>query len=138
IGDSVDNISSKFNALGAIGFSVLQRLTNAALDLGGRALNAVLGPIIEGGERRALNLEQARFQFKGLGLDVEAAMAAANEAVLGTAYGLDSAAKAAGQLAASQVPISGMTDVLKGIAGVAAMTSREFDDVSHIFTTVAG
>lgn len=56
----------------------------------------VTTPLIEGGKNRALNIEQAKFQFKGLGLDVDKTMESASKAVQGTAYGLDEAAKIAG------------------------------------------
>ena len=48
--------------------------------------SALVDPIVEGGKRRALNIEQAKLQFKGLGLDVDATMASASAAVKGTAY----------------------------------------------------
>src|SRR5699024_4492077 len=63
----------------------------------------------------------------------------ANEAVLGTAYSLDEAAKAASQFYASGVSQGEeMTKALLGISGVAAMTSSEYGQIADIFTTVAG
>ena len=139
IASAVDNISNKFSALGAIGFAALQRLTNAAIDLGVKMARKVIDPIFGGGKRRALNIEQAKFQFRGLGMDVDATMASALEAVQGTAYGLDEAAKAAGQFGASGMEAGDdMTSALRAISGVAAMTSSEYDDIANIFTKVAG
>jgi len=93
IGEAVDNISSKFSALGAIAFTVLERLTNSAIDFAKRTSSFLIDPLLEGGKRRAINIENAKFAFEGLGLDVEAAMDSARNAVLGTAFGLDEAAK---------------------------------------------
>src|SRR5699024_10209261 len=77
--------------------------------------------------------------LKGLGADVESIMKSANEAVLGTAYSLDEAAKAASQFYASGVSQGEeMTNALLGISGVAAMTSSEYGQIADIFTTVAG
>lgn len=135
---SIDKVSSKFNVFGAIGFTVIQNLVNAAIGWGENIAGAVLDPLVEGGKKRALAIEQAKFQFKGLGLDVEKTMDAARTAVLGTAFGLDEAATAAANLSASQVPIGQLTGVLRGIAGVAAMSGSSFGDVADVFQKVAG
>ena len=56
-----------------------------------------------------------------------------------TAYGLDAAASVAAQLVASQVQVGdGMRSALRGISGVAAMTSSTYEDIGRIFTSVAG
>ena len=59
IESGVSNISSKFSALGAIGFTAIQNLTNSAIDFGQKIAGSVLDPLVEGGKRRALNIEQA-------------------------------------------------------------------------------
>lgn len=141
LGPQIENISEKFNVLGAIGFSVLQRLTNSAIDFGTNLVKKAFDPMVQGGQRRALNIEQAEFQLGGLGFTgkkLEEVMTAANYAVDGTAYGLDEAAKAAAQFAASNVPIDKMGGSLRAISGVAAMTNSSYEDMSHVFTTVAG
>lgn len=139
IASGVENVSSKFSALGAIGFSVLQNLTNTALNFGKKILSGVLDPLIQGGKTRALTIEQAKFQFEGLGMDIDATMASARNAVLGTAYSLADAAKAASMFGASGMRAGdGMTSSLRAIAGVAAMTGSSYEDMSNIFTSVAG
>lgn len=135
----IENISSKFNAFGAIGFTVLQTLTNAAMNFGRDIAGAVLDPLVEGGKKRALNIEQAKFQFKGLGMDVEAVMADALYAVKNTAFGLDEAAVAASQFGASGVQAGDeMKAALRGISGVAAMAGTSYSDIASVFTKVAG
>lgn len=136
---SLEDISSKISVVGAIAFTAIQNLTNSALGLGGQLLNSILDPLLQGGERRALAIEQARFQFRGLGLDVEATMASAREAVLGTAFGLDAAASAAAQFAASGMRAGPeMTSALRAISGVAAQTGSSYEDISRIFIGVSG
>lgn len=137
---AIENISSKFTALGAIGFSVIQKLTQDVLAFTTSFVQEdVLGPIITGGRQRALNIEQAKFQFRGLGVDVEAGMASALAAVKDTAFGLDEAAKAASQLSASGIAVGDdMTGILRGIAGTAAMTGSTFGEMADIFTASAG
>lgn len=139
ISDGVATLQDRISAFGAVGFTIIQNLTNAAIDFGKRMIGLVWDPLIEGGKRRALNIEQAKFQFRGLGVDVEQAMSDALFAVQGTAFGLDEAAKAASQLSASQVALGDdMRTSLRAISGVAAMTNSSYEDTARIFTTVAG
>lgn len=139
VAKGVDTIASKFNPLGAIAFSALQRLTNSAIDFGLKIGNAITEPLIQGGRRRAMSIEQAKFQFQGLGMDVEQAMDDALYAVKGTAFGLDEAAMAASMFGASGVQ-SGeeMKQALRGISGVAAMSGSSYTDMANVFTKVAG
>lgn len=139
---SVENISSKFSALGAVGFTVIQSLTRAvlgfAVDIKNKFTEDVLSPIISGGTQRATNIEQAKFQFRGLGIDVDAAMKSALDAVRGTAFGLDEAAKIAAQFGASGMKAGAdMTGALRGIAGAAAMTGTSFSEIGDIFAQSA-
>ena len=135
-------LADRFSAIGIVGMTVINRLTNSALDFANTVIHKVITPIAEGGKNRAMNIEAARFQLLGLTKDmskVQAYMDDANKAVTGTAFGLDSAAKAASQLAASGIESGDkMEGILKGIAGVAAMTNSTYDDTARIFTTVAG
>lgn len=136
--NAIDNISSKFSALGAIGFSVIQKLTDGVLGFAKSGLDKVLDPILQGGKSRAINLENAKFAFEGLGIDVNKAMASAKEAVLGTAFGLDEAAKAAAVFGGAGIAAGkDMTQALRGIAGVAALTNTSFSEIADIFTASA-
>lgn len=139
VSKGVSNIASKLAPLGVVGFTAFNRLTNAAIDFGKQFISNVINPIEEGGQRRALNMEQARFQFKGLGMDVEQAMEDSLYAVKGTAYGLDEAAMAASMFGASGVKSGDeMKQALLGISGVAAMTGSSYGDMANVFTKVAG
>ena len=163
LGESVDEAGKKFNALEKIATGALMTIGNYIARTGARLINNLISPITSGGLQRAMNIEQAGFQFEGLG--VEKSKGHENlsyyhevmEAVLGTAYSYDVAAKAASQLAASNVGVEksskkmadgskkdtmvmndNMTEILKGIAGVASMSGSSFEDISQIFTTAAG
>lgn len=132
VGSAVSSIfSNTFDAIGTASKIGLASIAGIGA--------AVTGLAASGGLTRALNLEQAQFQLKGLGVAWEQIYDDLDYAVAGTAYGLDSAAKAASQLVASNVQVGdSMKTALRGISGVAAMTNREYDEVAHIFTTVAG
>lgn len=98
-------------------------------------------------------IAQLAEESQGFSADMIVAMNAADYAVADTAYGLDSAAKAASVLATSGVDVvhfsedlkdsSGlmrteMQVALRGISGVAAMANREYDDVARVFERVSG
>lgn len=138
----IEALQDRFSTLGIIGMRVIQNLTDAAMNFVNKGLNFVTEGIVQGGIRRAMNLENAHFQLQGLLKDetkVTAVMKNVQDAVDGTAYGLDSAAKAASQLAASGMAAGDdMFKALRGIAGVAAMTNSDYESIADIFTTVAG
>ena len=138
----VSAASTVSSAIGSI-FSGTFSAIETATKIGIGSLTALGASItalaVSGGMSRALNIEQAKFQLNGLGVAWENIYDDIDYAVAGTAYGLDSAAKAASQLVASGIEVGdGMKTALRGISGVAAMTNREYDEVAHIFTTVAG
>lgn len=135
----VSGIKNQFSLLGTVGRTAIGKLTIDAMNMGKKLVNVISGPLVQGGMNRAKNIEQARFQLKGLGADVEAIEKAAMNAVDGTAYGFDQAARAASQFYASGVKDAGaMEEALLGISGAAAMTGASYDDIAAIFTTVSG
>lgn len=163
LGESVDEASKKFNVLEKVATGALLTIGNYIAKTGARLISNLISPITSGGLQRAMNIEQAGFQFEGL--SVEKSKGNENlsyykevmDAVLGTAYSYDVAAKAASQLVASNVGVEksskkmadgtkkdtqvmnkSMTDILMGIAGVASMSGSSFEDISQIFTTAAG
>lgn len=140
--DNVQTVADRFSSLGIIGDQVLRRLTDSAIGLGRSLITAIPNQIISGGKRRAQNIEQAQFQLKGLlqdKFDWDKISEDLDYAVSGTAYGLDAAAKAAAQLRASNIDFGDdMKQALRGISGAAAMTNSSYEDIAHIFTTVAG
>lgn len=103
------------------------------------AIGAAIGGLaIGGGISRALKLDEAEFKFKAMGIDVEKAMKSCNEAVTGTAFGLDAAATVASQLGASGVKAGEqMTEALKGAAGMAAMGGVSLERVGMVYAKVA-
>lgn len=114
----------------------------AAGKMGASALGiigtAVGGLALGGGISRALNIDQAEYKLEAMGLNVEKVMKSCNDAVTGTAYGLDAAATVAASLGASGVKSGDqMTDSLKAVAGMAAMSGRSMEDVGVIFGKVA-
>lgn len=149
LSSSVETISDRFSTLGIIGMTALQRLTNAAIDLGAKLLSTVAAPLQQiktGGWNRALTIENSMFTMSGMIKDFEQQRERIDEninyGVKDTAYSYDSAAKAMAQLVASQVEFregsSDMMNALRGISGVAAVTNSSYDDIANIFTSIAG
>lgn len=136
---SLDKINSHFSLLGIAALKVKSSIVDGFLGMAKTLATTVPSIIKEGGWTRAMNIEEAKFQLEGLKVawgDVEGSI---KEAVDGTAYGLDAAAKAASQFVASGVQVGdSMTTALRSISGVAAMTNAQYEEISPIFTTIAG
>lgn len=150
--NALDRISSyTTSVLGMIAQKIKTQFADKIVD----AIEAIpakaMSQIKSGGWNRAMNIANAKFQIEGLKYSWDAVREAADYAVTDTAYGLDSAAKAASQLAASGVDfekvigkdgagkdVTQMHKSLRAISGVAAMTNASYDDIAHTFTRIAG
>ena len=158
---SLSTISDRFSTLGVIGMSAINTIASAvtnklivAFENLGSIVGSVWNQIVEGGERRAKNIEQASFSLQGLlsteyGDDVNTIKQKTkeisnviDESVTDTQYTYDAAAKAASTMVAtygtSAAGIKKTSDALKGIVGVAAQTGASYEQVSQVFSTVAG
>lgn len=135
----VDKIAGRFGALGAIAFTVIQKLTQDVMGFVSSFVQQdILAPLITGGKTRAQAIEMAQFQFRGLGMNVQEVMQNALDAVKNTAYGLGEAASAAAQFGASGISAGDdMMKSLRAIAGTAAMTGRSYSEMAMIFTSSA-
>ena len=143
----IESIERRFSALGIAGMNIVNKITDSVIGAAKRIEVATIGQIKAGGWSRAMNLANAQFQIEGLGEDWNEMQKAISYGVKDTAYGLDAAASAASSLVASGVAykesIEGANDSLmhtslRAISGVAAMTNSSYEDISRIFTTVAG
>lgn len=143
LGSAVDQVGVRFGALQVAGVAALATIasqaTSTALTIGRDLLGSLTSSIVGAGKQRAIDLQQARFQFRGLGLDVQEVMANALEAVDGTAYGLAEAATVATQFGGSGVKAGEeMTTSLRAISGIAAQTGRSYSEIGQIMTGIAG
>lgn len=146
----IESIEHRFSAVGIAGATLVHNLTNSAINAAKSLEQATIGQIKAGGWSRAMNIANAQFQIEGLGYAWEKVEKAVSYGVKDTAYGLDAAAAAASQLAASGVDfqkviktvngqqLTQMHKSLRAISGVAAMTNSSYEDIARIFTTVAG
>lgn len=138
----IETLKDRFSTLGIVGMSVIQNLTDKAMNFAWSFATKIPAMITQGGWNRAMNVENARFQLQGLISDakeVELVMQNAKDSVDGTAYAYDSAAKAASMFAASGLKGGEqMAGALRAVAGVAATVNADYDSIANIFTTVAG
>ena len=144
---SINTLNDKFSAFGVAGMTVISDLTSSALDLAETLAKKIVSPIATGGWNRATNIDQAKFQLEGFGVAWDDIVDDINYGVKETAYGLDSAAKAASQLIASGVKFgetfgttgnSPMAKALLGISGVAAITNSTYEDIASVYEAIAG
>ena len=143
----IESLERRFSTMGIAGMNVVNKVTDSIIGAAKKIESATIGQIKAGGWSRAMNLANAQFQIEGLGEDWNEMQKAISYGVKDTAYGLDAAASAASSLVASGVAykesINGANDSLmhtslRAISGVAAMTNSSYEDISRIFTTVAG
>ena len=140
----IDELSSRFTTItGKIKSQledwVIEDIIKKPLAQLEQAADSVMNTVVNKGKARSKNLSQAKFQLEALGVAWEQVYDDMDYAVTGTAYGIDEAAMAASQFAASNVKLGkDMKAALRGISGVAAMTGRSYTEIAQIFTTVAG
>lgn len=139
LSSAADTVTARFGAMQVAAMTAVQSITNTLLGSVKKVVTAIPNQIWSGGWSRAMNLEKAKFQIEGLGASWEDLYKDISYAVDGTAYGLDAAAVVASQLTASGIE-SGeqMKYALRGVSGVAAMTSSSYADIGRIYTQVAG
>lgn len=141
IQSNLETISNRFSTFGIAGMAVISRLTNAAIDFAKNGLGKIINQINEGGKRRAKNIEGAHFLLQGLLGDeekVQDVMGRAMESVEGTAFGFDSAAKAASNFVASGIEAEKLNTFLKATANLASATGANYEGVSDIMGKIAG
>ena len=144
-------LSAPWRQLISGGTSRAENISNAQFQLQG-----IFGKTEEGARKLAMTMNadsKAIQEMTGYTEDMVVAMDAANYAVADTAYGLDSAAKAASVLATSGVDVMHFSEDLKdangllrtemqvalrSISGTAAMANSTYDDVARVFERISG
>jgi len=128
IASGVQNVSSKFSALGVIGFTVLQNLTNSAINLGKKLLQSLTAPIKTGlaeyeTQINAIQTVLANTASKGTTLEeVNAALDKLNTYADKTIYNFTEMTKNIGTFTAAGVDLQTSVDSIKGIANLAAVS----------------
>lgn len=135
---ALDSFVSKCQSIGGKITRAVGKVASATVKVMGVVGTFASGAFIKGGIDRALNIEQAQFKLKQMGMDVESVMASCSTAVDGTAFSLASAATSASMLGSSGVQAGDqMTRSLQAATGIAALGGVEMERVSQVFSKIA-
>src|SRR5690606_6436855 len=137
IGEATENIASKFTAMGAIAFTVLQNLTNRAVDAGIRIVKSLsLDSVMGGFQEYETNMNSiqtvlANTQSEGATLDdVNGALSQLNTYADQTIYNFSEMARNIGTFTAAGVKLDTSVKSIKGIANLAAISGSSSQQAS--------
>ena len=147
-----DVVTKKFSVLGTIGDQILRRIGDGAVNTAKKLVDMVNSPLEQiksGGWSRASNINNARFQLNGLKIAWDSVNKDLQYAVNQTAYGLDSAANVASQLAASGIKIRDnikltadnvdeLAQNFKGMKSKALIANGSLDEMSVALRAISG
>lgn len=137
LGVAADHIASKFTAMGAIAFSVINNLTTRALDAGLRIVKAFsLAPVMSGFQEYQTNLNSIQTILANTASDnttldqVNAALNKLNVYSDQTIYNFSEMAKNIGTFTAAGVNLDTSVNAIKGIANLAALSGSNSEQAS--------
>lgn len=141
IGKTVDGISDKFNAMGVVGFTVMQRITNAAIDAAinmGRAFS--MNGVTSGFDKYSSKMEAVQVMAINTGQSIDAINPILDK-LQGytdeTSYSFQQMTAAMGQFTASGVDIMTAEDMVEGIANWAATAGVNSQAAARAFTNLS-
>lgn len=133
----LQGVQSGFNAMGAVAFSVLNRMTNAAIDAGKSITNALTASVRDGfaeyeTQMNAVQTILANTQSKGSTIDdVNSALDTLNTYADKTIYNFTEMTRNIGTFTAAGVDLQTSTDSIKGIANLAAVSGSSSAQASQ-------
>jgi tape measure domain-containing protein len=136
MGQGVEHISSRFSALGVIGFTVIQNLTNAAINYGRKLVSSIMDPMKTGfaeyeTQINAIQTVLANTEKEGTTLkDVTAALDELNTYADKTIYNFTEMTRNIGTFTAAGVSLDTSVAAIKGIANLAAVSGSNSQQAS--------
>ena len=133
----LQGVQSGFNAMGAVAFSVLNRMTNAAIDAGKSITNALTASVRDGfaeyeTQMNAVQTILANTQSKGSTIDdVNSALDTLNTYADKTIYNFTEMTRNIGTFTAAGVDLQTSADSIKGIANLAAVSGSSSAQASQ-------
>ena len=133
----LQGVQSGFNAMGAVAFSVLNRMTNAAIDAGKSITNALTASVRDGfaeyeTQMNAAQTILANTQSKGSTIDdVNSALDTLNTYADKTIYNFTEMTRNIGTFTAAGVDLQTSVDSIKGIANLAAVSGSSSAQASQ-------
>ena len=137
ISSGVDSLNSKFSALGIVGITALQNITNSAVNAGKRIVSALtIDPVIAGfheyeTQMNAVQTILANTEAKGTTLgQVNSALNELNTYADKTIYNFTEMTRNIGTFTAAGVDLKTSVSAIKGIANLAAMSGSSSQQAS--------
>lgn len=133
----LQGVQSGFNAMGAVAFSVLNRMTNSAIDAGKSITNALTASVRDGfaeyeTQMNAVQTILANTQSKGSSIDdVNSALDTLNTYADKTIYNFTEMTRNIGTFTAAGVDLQTSVDSIKGIANLAAVSGSSSAQASQ-------
>ena len=133
----LQGVQSGFNAMGAVAFSVLNRMSNAAIDAGKSITNALTASVRDGfaeyeTQMNAVQTILANTQSKGSTIDdVNSALDTLNTYADKTIYNFTEMTRNIGTFTAAGVDLQTSVDSIKGIANLAAVSGSSSAQASQ-------
>ena len=133
----LQSVQSGFNAMGAVAFSVLNRMTNAAINAGMSITNALTASVRDGfaeyeTQMNSVQTILANTQSKGSTIDdVNSALDTLNTYADKTIYNFTEMTRNIGTFTAAGVDLQTSTDSIKGIANLAAVSGSSSAQASQ-------
>jgi len=128
IADGVQSLQNRFSTFGIIGMTILQNLTNKAMEFGHKMWQAITGPAKTGfaeyeTQMNAIQTIMANTASKGTTMDeVNAVLDELNTYADKTIYNFSEMTKNIGTFTAAGIDLKTSADAIKGIANLAAVS----------------
>ncbi len=139
IASAVESINSKFSAMGALAFSIIDNIVTRAISAGARLASGFsLSPIVDGFKEFETNANSiqtilANTADKGTTLDdVTKSLDNLNNYADKTIYNFGQMARNIGTFTAAGVNLQDSTDAIKGISNLAAMSGSNAEQASGV------
>jgi len=136
MGEGIQAISSRFSAMGVVGFTIIRNLTSAAINFGRKMVTRIMGPMKEGfmeyeTQMNAIQTVLANTSKAGTTLeDVSAALDELNTYADLTIYNFTEMTRNIGTFTAAGVDLETSTAAIKGIANLAAVSGSNSQQAS--------
>lgn len=132
---AVENISSKFNAMGVIAFTVLQNITNAAVNAGRRMINAfAIKPVTDGFNEYELKMGSIQTIMASTGESLESVngyLEELNKYADRTIYSFKDMTMNIGKFTNAGVSLKDSVAAIQGVSNVAAVSGANANEASR-------
>ena len=133
--NAVEQVSSKFTALGVIGFTALQRIANAAINVGTSLVKSLtIDPIMQGYQEYELKMGSIQTIMASTGEDlttVKGYLEELNEYADKTIYSFSDMTQNIGKFTSAGVSLENSVAAIQGIANVAAISGANTNEASR-------